>query len=80
MATGKVGCAGFCWGGGMSGRLAANSEALGAAVVFYGMPPEADEAANIHVPLLLHYAGRDDAHQRRRAGVRAGAQGGGCAL
>lgn len=57
---GKVGCVGFCWGGGMSGRLAANSQELDAAVVFYGMPPAADEAARIRVPIMLHYAGRDD--------------------
>ena len=58
-STGKVGCVGFCWGGSMSGRLAANSKELKAAVVFYGMPPAAEEAARIHVPLLLHYAGLD---------------------
>jgi len=57
--TGKVGCVGFCWGGSMAGRLAANSEELDAAVVFYGMPPEAAEAARVHVPLLLNYAGLD---------------------
>lgn len=57
---GKVGCVGFCWGGGMSGRLAANSQELDAAVVFYGMPPAADEASRIRVPIMLHYAGRDD--------------------
>ena len=57
---GSVGCVGFCWGGGMSGRLAATSKELDAAVVFYGMPPAADEAASVRVPLLLHYAGRDD--------------------
>ena len=43
----------------MAGRLAANSEELDAAVVFYGMPPEAAEAARVHVPLLLNYAGLD---------------------
>jgi len=59
-STGKVGCVGFCWGGGMSGRLAANSGELDAAVVFYGMPPAAEEAAKVRVPLLLHYAGRDE--------------------
>ncbi|MGH8224193.1 MAG: dienelactone hydrolase family protein, partial [Woeseiaceae bacterium] len=57
--TGKVGCVGFCWGGGMAGRLAAKSQELSAAVVFYGMPPEAAEAARVRVPLLLHYAGTD---------------------
>ena len=58
-STGKVGCVGFCWGGGMAGRLAAHSPELAAAVVFYGMPPAADEAARVHAPLLLNYAGRD---------------------
>ena len=58
-STGKVGCVGFCWGGSMSGRLAANSKKLKAAVVFYGMPPATAEAARIHVPMLLNYAGLD---------------------
>ena len=58
-STGKVGCVGFCWGGGMAGRLAANAKALDAAVVFYGMPPAPEEAARVRVPLLLHYAGLD---------------------
>ena len=58
-STGKVGCVGFCWGGAMAGRLAANSTELAAAVVYYGMPPSAEEAARVHVPLLLNYAGLD---------------------
>ncbi|MGH8250902.1 MAG: dienelactone hydrolase family protein [Steroidobacteraceae bacterium] len=58
-STGKVGCVGFCWGGAMSGRLAANAANLAAAVVFYGMPPEPIEVARIRVPMLLNYAGND---------------------
>jgi len=57
--TGQVGCVGFCWGGGMAGRLAANSPELSAAVVFYGMPPVPAEAARIRAPMLLNYAGND---------------------
>lgn len=57
---GRVGCVGFCWGGGMAGRLAVHSPDLGAAVVFYGMPPPAEEAARVRVPVMMHYAGRDE--------------------
>ena len=57
---GQVGCVGFCWGGGMAGRLAAHSPDLDAAVVFYGMPPSAEEAARVRVPVMMHYAGRDE--------------------
>ena len=66
--TGKVGCVGFCWGGGMSNQLAVHDPALDGAVVFYGASPSAEEAARIKVPLLLHYAGLDD---RINAGVPA---------
>lgn len=66
--TGKVGCVGFCWGGGMSNQLAVHDSALNAAVVFYGASPTAQEAARIKAPLLLHYAGLD---ARINAGVPA---------
>ncbi|MDD3444811.1 MAG: dienelactone hydrolase family protein [Zavarzinia sp.] len=59
-ATGmKVGAVGFCWGGGLSGRLATAKSPLAAAVVYYGMPPANEAVAAIEAPLLLHYAGQD---------------------
>lgn len=58
-ATGKVGAVGFCWGGGMSNRLAVADPRLGAAVVFYGPSPAVEEVPKIKAPLLLHYAGLD---------------------
>jgi carboxymethylenebutenolidase len=58
-STGKVGCVGFCWGGGMAGRLATLSETLAASVVFYGGPPPVEEVPKIKAALLLHYAGLD---------------------
>jgi len=58
--NGKVGIIGFCWGGGVAGRVATAEPALGAAVVYYGPPPPSDAVKNIKAPLLLHYAGLDD--------------------
>lgn len=59
-ATGKVGVVGFCWGGGMVGRLAVAGADLQAAVVFYGVAPPLDQVPAVRAPLLLHYAGLDD--------------------
>ena len=38
-ATGKVGCMGFCWGGGVTNQVAVHSPDLTAAVPFYGAQP-----------------------------------------
>lgn len=66
--TGKVGCVGFCWGGGAVNRLAVLAPDLDAAVSFYGMQPPAADVARIRAPLLLHYAGLDE---RINAGIPA---------
>ena len=58
-SNGKVGCIGFCWGGGMSNQLAVHSRDLSAAVVYYGGSPLTEQVPRIEVPLLLHYAGLD---------------------
>ena len=59
-STGKVGCMGFCWGGGMTNQVAVNSANLAAAVPFYGRQPASEDVPKIKASLLLHYAGRDE--------------------
>jgi carboxymethylenebutenolidase len=66
LTNGKVGAIGFCWGGGMVNRLATKERRLGAAVVFYGPVPPAEDVAAIKAPLQLNYAGLD---QRINAGL-----------
>lgn len=66
--TGKVGTVGFCWGGGLANRTAVNAPDLAACVAYYGMQPDAADAAKIHAALLLHYAGLDE---RTNAGIPA---------
>lgn len=66
--NGKIGCIGFCWGGGMANQLAVNVPALSAAVPFYGRQPDAADVPKIKATLQLHYAGLDD---RINAGIPA---------
>lgn len=67
-STGKVGCTGFCWGGGMTNQVAVSSPDLDAAVPYYGMQPTPDQVASIKAPIMAHYAGND---QRIDQGIPA---------
>ena len=67
-STGNVGAVGFCFGGGVVNRMAAESAGLKAAVAYYGMQLPADKVPTIKAPLLLHYAELD---QRINAGIAA---------
>jgi carboxymethylenebutenolidase len=67
-SNGKVGAVGFCWGGGVIGRLAVADPTLDAGVVYYGQQPPAEDVVKIEAPLLLNYAGTDE---RINAGIPA---------
>ncbi len=60
LTTGKVGCTGFCWGGGMTNQVAVNSPDLDAAVPYYGMQPKSEDVPKIKCPMLLQYARNDE--------------------
>jgi carboxymethylenebutenolidase len=67
-ASGKIGCIGFCWGGGMVNRLAEAAPDLTAGVAFYGVAPPLDQVGKIKATLLLNYAGLDDRVNATRPG------------
>jgi len=57
---GRLGSTGFCWGGLRSFVLAAESQLLRAAVVFYGSAPPADTLAQVQCPVLGLYGETDE--------------------
>ncbi|WP_370303114.1 YghX family hydrolase [Pseudooceanicola sp.] len=59
-STGKVGCVGFCYGGGVCNALAVAYPELSASVPFYGRQPDAADVPAIEAPLLIHYAALDE--------------------
>lgn len=59
-SNGKLGAVGFCYGGGMAHWLATQSQALEAAVPFYGNSPAPEQAASVKAPLLVHLAAVDE--------------------
>lgn len=67
-STGKVGCMGFCWGGGMTNQVAVNSPDLKAAVPFYGSQPASEDVPKIKASILAHYGALD---KRINAGIEA---------
>ena len=58
--TGRVGCVGFCYGGGVCNALAVAYPDLAASVPFYGRQADAADVPSIEAPLLLHYAALDE--------------------
>lgn len=64
----RVGMVGFCFGGGVTWRVAIGLPELRAAVPFYGPHPSADEVPQIQAAVLAIYAERD---QRINQGIPA---------
>lgn len=62
----RVGCVGFCMGGGLSALLACEEPELSAAAVFYGSTPAAERIAKINCPVIAFYGEKD---QRVNAGI-----------
>jgi carboxymethylenebutenolidase len=64
----KVGCVGFCMGGGLSALLACEEPELSAAAVYYGSTPPQEKIADIRCPVIAFYGGND---QRINPGIPA---------
>lgn len=66
--TGGVGVLGFCFGGSMAYRLAAERDDLAACVSFYGsqVPDALELAPRIGCPIQFHFGGRDPYIPRER--------------
>ena len=59
-STGRVGCVGFCYGGGVCNALAVAYPDLAASVPYYGRQPAVEDVPSIEAPLMFHYAGLDE--------------------
>jgi carboxymethylenebutenolidase len=55
----RIGCVGFCFGGGLAARYAAADPDLKAAVIFYGQNPPIAEVPKIRAKVLGLYGGED---------------------
>jgi carboxymethylenebutenolidase len=60
LCNGRLGATGFCWGGGMTNRLAvALGRDLDAGVPFYGAAPSSEDVSRIEAAMLIIYAETD---------------------
>lgn len=60
LSNGRLGATGFCWGGGMTNRLAvALGSDLNAGVPFYGASAPSADVSKIEAALMIIYAGTD---------------------
>ncbi len=60
LSNGRLGATGFCWGGGMTNRLAvALGRDLEAGVPFYGAAAASEDVSKIQATLMIIYAGTD---------------------
>jgi len=60
LSSGQLGATGFCWGGGMTNRLAAVlGSDLQAGVPFYGASVSAEDVVSIEAAIMINYAGTD---------------------
>ncbi len=64
----RIGAVGFCFGGGMTWRLATSNPAIRAAVPFYGPNPPLEDVPRIRAAVLAIYGERDT---RINAGIPA---------
>ena len=60
LSNDRLGATGFCWGGGMTNRLAvALGSDLDAGVPFYGVAAASEDVSKIEAALMILYAGTD---------------------
>ena len=60
LSNGSLGATGYCWGGGMTNRLAvALGSDLAAGVPFYGAAAASEDVSEIEAAMLIVYAGTD---------------------
>ena len=60
LSNGRLGATGFCWGGGMTNRLAVSlGSDLNAGVPYYGASAASEDVPKIKAALMIIYAGTD---------------------